>query len=144
MLKVETLIFDDEKMQHYMTKVGKRICKEREKRGLSVSALAERSNLSASYICKVESAQVGVGLKALIKIAVALELSVSDLLEDGMEQQIDLCATVADRFKIIVCGTDQEIVDAMLSLADKLIKERDNIAEGDTNGYAGKQENDIC
>ncbi|MBO5486317.1 MAG: helix-turn-helix transcriptional regulator [Eubacterium sp.] len=66
-----------------METVAGNIRREREKRNLTISGLAERANLSASCISKAEMAKSSVSLKSLIKIAAALDVPVAELLEIG-------------------------------------------------------------
>lgn len=78
---IDSIIYDEDKMNIRMETVGENIRREREKRNLSISGLAERANLSASCISKAEMAKSSVSLKSLIKIAVALDVPVAELLE---------------------------------------------------------------
>ena len=137
-IKVDSLIYDDEKMQRYLASVGERIYKERARKGLSIGKLSELSNLSASCICKVESAQSEISLKALLKIAVALDVSVSRLLEDKKE---DACPCVSlaclQRFENLLGGADAEVVDAVLGIADEFMQALDKAAEKGAKVNAG-------
>ena len=60
-------------------RLGKRIKKFREQRGLKQSELAERVRLSTKYIQFIETGHRIPSLKALYRIANALEVKVSDL-----------------------------------------------------------------
>ena len=59
--------------------LGKRIKYLREKHGLTQEKLAEKSNLSLDYIGKIEVSINKPGLKALIKIANALNIHIKEL-----------------------------------------------------------------
>lgn len=48
-------------------------------RGFSQEELAEKANVSASYIYKIEAGRVQIGLMALIKIKAALEIPFGEL-----------------------------------------------------------------
>lgn len=85
-IHIESLIYDEKKLEKRMEGVGARIKEERLKRNISISKLAELSNLSLSCISKAES-HCRIGLKALLKIAAALEIPAGQLL--GHEGQID-------------------------------------------------------
>lgn len=78
---IDSIIYDEDKMDIRMEAVAENIRREREKRNLSISGLAERANLSVSCISKAEMAKSSVSLKSLIKIAAALDVSVAELLE---------------------------------------------------------------
>lgn len=59
--------------------LGKRIKYLREKQGLTQEKLAEKSGLSLDYIGKIEVSINKPGLKALIKIANALNVHIKEL-----------------------------------------------------------------
>ncbi len=59
--------------------IGKRIKSLREKRGLTQEKLAEKSGLSLDYIGKIEVNINQPGMKALIKIADALNVEMMSL-----------------------------------------------------------------
>lgn len=85
-IHIESLIYDEEKLEIRLEGVGARIREERLKQNISISKLAELSNLSLSCVSKAES-RCRIGLKALLKIAAALEIPAEQLLNhDG---QID-------------------------------------------------------
>ena len=60
--------------------IGKRIKESRQLQDLSQSALAERADLSITYISNIETACKHISLPALFSIADALDLTISDLL----------------------------------------------------------------
>jgi len=85
-ISVESLAYDDEKMEACLAEVGSRIREERIKQELSISKLAELSNLSVSCISKAETEKCRISLKALIKIATALKVPVRQFLDiDGID-----------------------------------------------------------
>lgn len=61
--------------------IGKRIKFFREKQNLTQENLAEKSGLSLDYIGKIEVCINKPGLKALIKIASALDIDIKELFE---------------------------------------------------------------
>ena len=60
--------------------MGENIKKYRLKKGLSQQVLADRSILSYEYICRVEKGQKFISLRSLFRIADALEIKMSDLI----------------------------------------------------------------
>ena len=58
---------------------GRNINKFRREKGLSQEELAERSNLHRTYVSAVERGVRSISLKNIEKLAVALDISVSDL-----------------------------------------------------------------
>ena len=92
-INIDSLIYDDQKMDQRMEKIAQNIRRERQRREVSLSELAAAANLSVSCVSKAESARSTVSLKTILKIATALEIPVSKLLES--EENID------DVYKII-------------------------------------------
>lgn len=133
-IDLNTIAYDDRKMDIWMERIGKRIKKERIKKGLSLSKLAELANLSVSCISKAETKQCRISLKALAKIAAALDIPAGDLLEHGScgsdpderlqyrmdEQDTDL--TESERFEDMTIETEEEIVDFILELTGELME----------------------
>ena len=63
------------------TSIGKQIKLLRESKGLTQEKLAERSGLSLDYVGKIEVNINKPGLRALIKIANALDVPIKDLFD---------------------------------------------------------------
>lgn len=109
--------------------VAENIRREREKRNLSISGLAERADLSASCISKAEMARSGVSLKTLIKIAAALEVPVGELLEEAGEKQKKDFETKQkisrhrNLFEQIMESLPEETADVFLEMIKELIWE---------------------
>lgn len=61
------------------SKVGRRIKEIREIEGMSQKDLAYTSNIDRSYIASVESGKRNISIVNLEKIAVALDVSLSEL-----------------------------------------------------------------
>jgi transcriptional regulator with XRE-family HTH domain len=59
---------------------GRTLRRERAIRGLSQERLAARAGISPQHVSSIERAQKDVRLNTLIRLAEALDLSVSDLL----------------------------------------------------------------
>jgi transcriptional regulator with XRE-family HTH domain len=59
--------------------IGARVRELREKKNLSQSELARRCGMHRSDLCKIEGGDIGVGLKRLERIALALGVSLSKL-----------------------------------------------------------------
>jgi transcriptional regulator with XRE-family HTH domain len=58
----------------------------RQRRGLTQRQLASRADLGQGTICKLETLQRGAYPKTLRKLAVALEVSTADLVDDRVDQ----------------------------------------------------------
>ena len=61
--------------------VNVRVQEIRESKGMSKSELARRSKLALSYINSIESGEKSPTVRTLEKIAAALEVSISDLIQ---------------------------------------------------------------
>ena len=68
--------------------LGKRIRAIRIKRGMTQIQLAERIELSPTYISYLESGCKGCSLETLLQLANALNVSTDDLLLDSLENTI--------------------------------------------------------
>ena len=66
----------------YRRNVGQKIRAYRKQAGLSQEKLAEKACLSYKYLGEVERGYVNVSLDSLMRIAKALKLKVSDLVQD--------------------------------------------------------------
>lgn len=65
--------------------IGQRIRRARRTAGLTLSALAEQTRLSESFLSKLERGQASSSIANLIQIAGALSLSLNDLFSEGLE-----------------------------------------------------------
>ena len=61
--------------------VGKKIKEERKKRNLSLQQIAERSDVTAGLLSKIENFRTIPSLPVLLKISKALEMNLSELVE---------------------------------------------------------------
>lgn len=64
-----------------LIKFGAKVREKRLKRKLSQEALAEKADLHRTYIGMIERGEKNITLGNIIKIAAALDVSVSDLVE---------------------------------------------------------------
>lgn len=130
---IDSIIYDEDKMNIRMEAVAENIRREREKRNLSISGLAERANLSASCISKAEMARSSVSLKSLLKIAAALEMPVSELLETEDTVFIDVKSQKIPRvekeireyrrlFEMIVENLPEETEDFLVEMTKELMR----------------------
>lgn len=79
-VKIESIVYDDEKMSTLLKEVSRKIKEERSKRGLSLERMAKIANLTTNCIFKAESFQSELGLKSFLKISTALGMSPEKLL----------------------------------------------------------------
>lgn len=127
---VESIIYDDSKMEACLAMVGRRIHAERIRQRVSISRLAELSNLSISCISKAETDQCRISLKALIKIAAALNVPVWQFLDidesylQGRteERQSLKDYTNGERFEKIMKPAGEKTTEMILDMVDELMR----------------------
>lgn len=109
----------DEEVKIMLQEVSRKIRKERLRRGLSMARLAEIANLSVSHISKVEAEQCEIGLRALLKIATALGMEVTELLPDEMKT-IPKMPTNGEKFEAIMQGANQQTIEFVLKMSEHM------------------------
>ena len=109
----------DEEVKAMLQEVSHKIRKERLRRGLSMARLAEIANLSVSHISKVEAEQCEIGLRALLKIATALGMEVTELLPDEMKT-IPKMPTNGEKFEAIMQGANQQTIEFVLKMSEHM------------------------
>lgn len=127
-IRIDSIVYDEQKMEDWLAETANRIRTERMKQNLSISRLAELSNLSVSCISKIESYQCGISLKALIKMSDALNIPAWELLaHDKIPEEIhsvDHDLEISDKgkkFEQITEFLDQETVAFILDMAKQFI-----------------------
>lgn len=68
--------------QQILSQVGQRVKRRREELGLSQEDLADAADLHRTYVSLLETGKRNASLLTLCKIAVALNIRLSDLLKD--------------------------------------------------------------
>lgn len=109
----------DEEVKVMLQEVSHKIRKERLRRGLSMARLAEIANLSVSHISKVEAEQCEIGLRALLKIATALGMEVTELLPDEMKT-IPKMPTNGEKFEAVMQGANQQTIEFVLKMSEHM------------------------
>lgn len=119
--KIDTLIYDDEKLDAQIAGIARKVMQERESRGLSISELAALANLSTSVISKGETGKSTFSLRSLIKIAAALNVSVKELfqVDDGNK---DCSDSPGNEMECIIAGMDEWIIKTMIKIAESIIE----------------------
>ena len=103
----------DEEVKVMLQEVSHKIRKERLRRGLSMARLA------VSHISKVEAEQCEIGLRALLKIATALGMEVTELLPDEMKT-IPKMPTNGEKFEAIMQGANQQTIEFVLKMSEHM------------------------
>jgi len=74
--------------------IGMRIKAQRKQHGLSLRDLAQRTDLTASFLSQVERGKANASIDSLRRIAEALEVSILHFLGDAADSPIDAAAPV--------------------------------------------------
>lgn len=117
-IQIESIIYDEQRMERRMMEVAANVRAERENKGLSISELAELANLSTSCIFKTETGKSAVSLKTILKIAASLEIPVSQLVEPTMPK--DTCEA-GNAFEKITEHTSENATEFLLDMAENVI-----------------------
>lgn len=72
-----------EREEKILIKFGERVRELRKKKGLSQEQLAYEADLHRTYIGMIERAEKNITLINIEKIAIALDVSISELFSDG-------------------------------------------------------------
>ncbi len=67
--------------------LGKKIKKERQKRSLTQEKLAEKLDISESFLGQIERAETKLSIETLVKIATELNVSIDYLLMDSINTE---------------------------------------------------------
>lgn len=111
---------DDLEIKNYLKGISQNISRERKRRGLSMSRLADMANLSPSHIFKLENAQCEIGLKALLKISTALGVSPELFFPERLCGELKIM-TNGDRFESIIQEADDEMIEFALKMTESMI-----------------------
>jgi transcriptional regulator with XRE-family HTH domain len=71
-----------------METLGRRLAQARRASGLTLAALAQRSEVSSAYISQIETAAANPTLRSLAQVAAALDLSLGELLGSPDDAQL--------------------------------------------------------
>lgn len=77
----------------FLLKMGRRIQELRKRQGLNAAAVAERADVEASFLSKLENGLVWVGPESLSRIARALGVGVSEIFDEGSNVEPALIGT---------------------------------------------------
>jgi len=90
-----------------LNKVSNNIKRLRKEKGKTLKALAEKAGLSAGYLSRVENAQKVPNFSTIVKIGLALEVSISDLFLDSGNQEGISIVRKNERRNMAWPGTNQ-------------------------------------
>lgn len=115
---IDTIVYDDDKLELLVKEIGKNVRKEREKRNWSSTELSNRSNINNSHIYKIESGLGNIGIAAVLKFCIAFGISPNDLIPLDDVQKV---RTNGDRFDEITRNAGVETVNFLLDMAEQVV-----------------------
>ena len=93
-------------MDSLYTSIGRRIRRLRKRRRWTQAELAERADISTSFLGHIERGSRKLSVETLNRIALALNCSADALLGTGLEAQLDLPLLLAVAAKRLEEGRD--------------------------------------
>jgi len=74
--------------------ITKKLCDLRKQRGLSITQLAEKADITPNHVYKIEKEHCNISVKVLLKLCKGLEVKVSDVIqEENYMQRIQIIDT---------------------------------------------------
>lgn len=108
-----------------VARFGQRLRELRVSRGLTQAQLAEKAEVTISYITRLEAGSYAPGIDLVQKLAAALGTTAADLLPAG-DQPPDAAAVLRERarelFDGLVTSEDQAELSILVQLLDKLTR----------------------
>jgi transcriptional regulator with XRE-family HTH domain len=77
---IDSICTSDERLEDFLMEIGRRLKKERIKKGYSVSELSQLSGVAATIIYRIESSANSVGLRSLLRLMWSLNVSPAQLI----------------------------------------------------------------
>lgn len=77
---IDSICTSDERLEDFLMEIGRRLKKERIKKGYSVSELSQLSGVAATIIYRIESSTNPVGLRSLLRLMWSLNVSPAQLI----------------------------------------------------------------
>ncbi|MBI4060964.1 MAG: helix-turn-helix transcriptional regulator [Elusimicrobia bacterium] len=96
--------------------VGARIKEERLRAGLTLEGLAERADISRSFLAYIESNGRKASLGTIQRLAAALRVAPADLLGDALRPQRDALYDAAQQFTQLVRDKSPDETAAVLNI----------------------------
>ena len=104
-------VYDDELLDTYMSIIVNNIKDEIAKRDISLNDLSQLANVSIPHLSSVISGKKAIGLRVLIRLMVALQLSPSEVFPSEIIKR----RTNGDRFDELTKGLDTKSNNFLLS-----------------------------
>lgn len=112
-----------------VSRFGRRLRELRASRGLTQAQLAERSEVTVSYITRLEAGSYAAGIDLVQKLAAALGTSAADLLP-AADPPPDAVAVLRERARTLFDGLTTSEDPAALSLLVQLLDRLTRASDG--------------
>lgn len=118
-----TSAYDDNMLDKYIKEIGRQIYINRVKRDWSVEHLSDRAGVSKINLYKIENGTARIGLMTLLKVSIALGVTVDELLpETNMREK-----TAVAQFRKITSGLSSECTNSIIEMVKTCV----NLPKGD-------------
>lgn len=113
---IDSFVYDEAKAERLELSMRKKIMKERQRQKMTPQELAERSNVSLSYVYGIESGKVKIlntSLKSFVRIVYALGIPFSEIMPFEEEKAV----TYGDQFDEITSDLPDKKIEFLLDIA---------------------------
>lgn len=124
---LDSVIYDEDKMEDIFTGISQNIWIEMEKQSLNMTVLSELSTIDVAHLSRILNNKAHIGLPALIKIANVLNVSPTDL----FPYDNNIRKTNGQRFDDITKGLDVASNNFLLGVCADFAKEVRRLNEED-------------
>lgn len=100
-------------------RMGRRIQEKRIAAGMTQEQLAEAVELSAVFVSQIETGNRKPSLDTIVKIAIALHVSVDTLLKDSLPVNLEYAVR---SFSAMIQGRTEEEVSTVLDTVETMLK----------------------
>ena len=106
--------------------IGKRIKKVRKEHGLSQSDLADKMNVSTSYVSDIENGKINFSLDSIMRLTEALQIAADWLLQTDIPSVKNIHAAEIDNLLSDCSSSEAQLLIKMLKEMKKTIHQSNN------------------
>lgn len=116
---IDSPCLDDAKMDCVLKEIGRRVCTEMHNQKLTIADLVDMTGIATTHLYRIESGKSIIGLKALIKVAYALDRPIQDFIPfEEPVNQFD----VSEKFRTLTSGFTTEQMDFVFQFIENFKK----------------------
>lgn len=113
-------------MNPQIVEIGKRIKQSRKEQGLSQAELADRMNVSPSYLSDIENGKTNFSLETLIRLTESLQISSDWLLQTDIPSVKTIHSAEIENILSDCSSSESQLLIKMLKDMKKTIKQTNN------------------